>query len=686
MNEKVTQQYFDAIVESISDPLLLISKDYQIVFMNSAAKKLYGDVISESQEHFCYKVTHNIDTHCREKGEQCPVYDVFKTKQPAKVVHQHVGKNGKVEVHEVSAAPLFDEHGEVAEVVEIVRDMSESAVVKTLETSEKKYRNLILTSPRAIITFNAVGEITDFNPGAQKIFAYPEEKIIGKSFLTLIPKSLRAQYAEDLKTAVESGEYKYIGKTTETLGLTSSGDEFPINATLSNWESEGEQFFCAIVEDLTERVNLEKALKNEKDQLEHAQKELLKKHEEMNKIFKHVERAKREWEQSMDCISDIVIITNENNEIIRANKPVLTIINKPFLEIIGRKWNELFLEHDIKKSGEFEGNPEFFHQSLNKYFSVRVHTVSSDLSQSSHAITLHDVTERKLITAELEERNTQIEEAYDELKATQSQILQQEKMASIGQLAAGVAHEINNPVGFITSNIGSLAKYVDKLQEYIEAQSAVIENYENFLETDELTALREKLKIEFILEDVKDLIQESLDGTDRVKKIVQNLKNFSRVDQTDHSMADINECVESTLNIVWNELKYKTTVNKNYGQIPRTYCYPQQLNQVFMNLLVNGAQAIEEKGEIHITTWSENGFIYVSIADTGCGIKEENLSKLFEPFFTTKDVGKGTGLGLSIAYDIVTKKHEGELLVESEVGKGTTFTVKIPVVERGNDE
>ncbi len=278
----------------------------------------------------------------------------------------------------------------------------------------------------------------------------------------------------------------------------------------------------------------------------------------------------------------------------------------------------------------------------------------------------------------LELKNRELENAYKELKASQSTILQQEKMASIGQLAAGVAHEINNPTGFITSNLGTLDKYTRKLTEFLNIQTSLIESC-NTAETIELlNERRNSLKVDYIMNDVNDLIKESLDGADRIKNIVQNLKSFSRIDESKNQYADINECIESTLNIVWNELKYKTTIKKEYGNLPPAKCYPQQINQVIMNILVNAAQAIETQGDIFIKTWNGNGSVNISIADTGCGIPEDKLNKIFEPFYTSKEVGKGTGLGLSIAYDII-KKHNGELLVTSEIGEGTSFTIKLPL-------
>jgi len=280
----------------------------------------------------------------------------------------------------------------------------------------------------------------------------------------------------------------------------------------------------------------------------------------------------------------------------------------------------------------------------------------------------------------IEQKNRELQDAFDELKAAQSQFVHQEKMASIGQLAAGVAHEINNPIGFVTSNLGTLQKYTARVEEFLQRQTELFPPAADDERALRLAEIRRQLKIEPILEDLPALIAESLDGVERVRKIVQNLKSFSRVDQSDYSLTDINQCLDDTLNIIWNELKYKCTVTKDYGDLPRIRCYPQQLNQVFMNLLVNAAQAIESQGEIVITTRASETEITIAIADTGAGISPENLNRIFEPFFTTKEVGKGTGLGLSITYDIVTKKHGGRIEVASEPGKGTTFVVVLPVI------
>ena len=269
------------------------------------------------------------------------------------------------------------------------------------------------------------------------------------------------------------------------------------------------------------------------------------------------------------------------------------------------------------------------------------------------------------------------------LEEAQGQLLQSEKMASIGQLAAGVAHEINNPIGFVYSNLGALEKYLDNLFEVLEAYEQAQGDAAKLAEVD---ALKKKVSMDYLKEDIPALMNESRDGISRVKTIVQNLKDFSHLNTSNElQWANLHTGIDSTLNIVMNEIKYKAEVNKMYGDIPDIECLPSELNQVFMNMLVNAAHAIEGRGVIAISTGRKGDEVWVEIADSGKGIAEEDLKRIFEPFFTTKPVGKGTGLGLSLSYGIV-QKHHGHIDVNSEVGKGTVFRIWLPIRQEGGGE
>ncbi|MCP4720365.1 MAG: response regulator [Desulfobacteraceae bacterium] len=284
-------------------------------------------------------------------------------------------------------------------------------------------------------------------------------------------------------------------------------------------------------------------------------------------------------------------------------------------------------------------------------------------------------------------KNKKLDEALKNLKETQAQAMQSEKMASIGQLAAGVAHEINNPIGFVSSNL-------EALSDYLKDYNTLLSNYQSMADAlgkagvnsmaqtvkahlETILQCEKDIEIAYLKDDIPDLLKDCIEGTDRVGKIVADLKNFAHPGNDKQMLMDINKGLESTLNVVANEVKYKAIVKKDFGQIPLVEAWPQKLNQVFMNILVNAAQAILEKGEISIHTFAQGPDVKIAISDTGSGIAPENLSKIFDPFFTTKAVGKGTGLGMNIAYNII-KEHKGNIEVQSEMGQGSCFTITLP--------
>lgn len=286
----------------------------------------------------------------------------------------------------------------------------------------------------------------------------------------------------------------------------------------------------------------------------------------------------------------------------------------------------------------------------------------------------------RAIVGELLQANRELKVLNSKLSDAKNKLIQSEKLASIGQLAAGVAHEINNPIGFIFSNFGTLEQYLQDLFQMLSAYEEAEASMQDAEALARIRQLRDDLEIEYLREDIPNLMRESRDGIQRVRKIVQDLKDFSRVDaRQEWESVNLHHGIDSTLNIVNNEIKYKADVVKQYGDLPEVQCLPSELNQVFMNLLVNAAHAItKERGTITIRTGAEAGEAWVEVADDGAGIAAENLQRIFDPFFTTKPVGQGTGLGLSLSYGIV-QKHGGRMEVTSEIGQGTTFRVTIPV-------
>jgi len=321
---------------------------------------------------------------------------------------------------------------------------------------------------------------------------------------------------------------------------------------------------------------------------------------------------------------------------------------------------------------------------------LQVVIVSRDITEERQKTEeIRRLNEQLLATsAQVEAQNNELKNTLKRLENAQAQMIQSEKMASIGQLAAGVAHEINNPTGFVSSNLKTLQDYQHDIARLIDKYHGLIaecesdrndkipESIRRYIQ--ELKSFEDDIDIGYIMEDITDLISDCREGADRIKKTVSDLKDFAHPGEDKIQSLDINSGLESTLNVVGNEIKYKARVKTDFGPIPEIKGYPQQLNQVFMNILVNAAQAIEKRGEIVVKTRHVDDHVEIMISDTGCGICRENLQKIFDPFFTTKDIGKGTGLGMNIAYNIVNK-HNGSIEVHSEVGKGTTFSIKIPV-------
>jgi PAS domain S-box-containing protein len=421
-----------------------------------------------------------------------------------------------------------------------------------------------------------------------------------------------------------------------------------------------------------------------------------------------------------DSLSEEIVALDENFVITSANKPFVKSHGIRFGNAIGL--SILDLDQNLFNAESQAAVRSVFSNGKARNFLLRTQdavgkTVVKDITclpvsdGSDHlsqvVFTSKDVTEERkksdaikelnyelnFAMAQIQSKNKMLEDTLSQLKENQGHLLQSEKMASIGQLAAGVAHEINNPTGYVSSNLKTLEDYTTDLLSLVDQyrratkdlrSGEAIQNT-NWDETfSEILDAEEEMDIEYLREDLPELIRESREGMDRIKKIVSEMKDFAHPEDDKKKFADINACIDSTLNIVWNEIKYKATLEKHYGEVPQLLCYPRQLNQVFMNLLVNAAQAIPEQGRIDIHTEESDGKARIVISDTGCGIPPESVTKIFDPFFTTKPIGKGTGLGLHLVYSIISK-HKGTISVDSTVGQGTSFFIEIPITRESSN-
>lgn len=335
----------------------------------------------------------------------------------------------------------------------------------------------------------------------------------------------------------------------------------------------------------------------------------------------------------------------------------------------------------FKSSRPVTGQEELMYQNM------EIVPIFSNEGQISHLfLAITDATTTASYSIALRQAHSQLEDEHKaqaelirKLEEAHNQLLQAEKMASIGQLAAGVAHEINNPIGFVSSNLETLQHYCQTLIQALDFAGQLLAKHPAAELTADYQQYNTEHNLDFLLQDMSELIAESLEGTGRVMSIVKSLREFSHVDSTQWKETNLIDGMESTLRIINNELKYKATIHKDYQQqMPLVYCQSMQINQVFMNLLLNAAQAMKQPGDIYIRISAEGEFARVSILDTGSGVAPQHLTKVFDPFFTTKPVGAGTGLGLSLSYSII-QKHQGKLSVNSPAGQGAEFVIQLPL-------
>ena len=397
-------------------------------------------------------------------------------------------------------------------------------------------------------------------------------------------------------------------------------------------------------------------------------------------LVRNVVESRAKLKAVIDSAPDAIVSLDEEGRILSFNPAAVALFGYQSSEVSGSPIARLLPPESDTVITRMENGLGQGKRKDGTVFPIEISVAkTTGETDAGHVVTLRDITLRRQAEDALMRHFAEVQALNAQIKDAQAQLLQSEKMASVGQLAAGVAHEINNPIGYVYSNLGTLEKYVQDLfgivATYEEIEPAIADGGVR----ERVRAAREKADLNFLRDDVRALMGETREGITRVKKIVQDLKDFSRIDATDKwHWADLQKGLDTTLNIVWNDLKYKAEVRKEYADIPEVECLASQLNQVFMNLLVNAGHAIEDKGVITIRTGQEAAEVWVEIEDSGKGIAPEHLTRIFDPFFTTKPIGQGTGLGLSLSYGIV-QKHGGRIEVKSELGKGTAFKVYLPI-------
>lgn len=386
----------------------------------------------------------------------------------------------------------------------------------------------------------------------------------------------------------------------------------------------------------------------------------------------------------LEDFPDSLIVADQSGRIVTVNRQAEKTFGFTREEMIGQPL-EILIPHE-QRAKHAHHRQQFWNSPIKRPMGVdlELYGQTKDGKKFPVDISLSPVRtqDRHLVIAAVRDI-TLHKEIENKVKTIENKMYQNDKLASIGQLAAGIAHEINNPLGFINSNLFTLGEYLDSLTQRLtvfENLCAALKN-KDYKVTDRILEqsndLEEDLSLYTLKKDIDSLLSETKDGVDRIKKIVNDLRTFAREGRDTKRRVRIDEVIESILGIVSNEFKYKASLIKDYQPTPEVLCIPQKIGQVLINLLINASQAIETTGTITIRTFCRDQSICIEISDTGQGIAPENLKNLFTPFFTTKPVGQGTGLGLSVSYDII-KDHQGDISVKSEVGKGTAFTVILP--------
>ncbi|MBF0484177.1 MAG: PAS domain S-box protein [Candidatus Omnitrophica bacterium] len=517
-------------------------------------------------------------------------------------------------------------------------------------TSEEAY-DLYNNSPCGYHSLNKDGVVVRINDTELSWLGYTRDEVVEKKkFSEFMTENSRKKFLNAFQIFLQTG--KAQGLTFDII--RKDGSVFTVLANASAIYEKNGTFIMSrsTLVDITERKNIEENLEATKEYL--------------GKII--------------DSVADPIFVKDREHKWVLLNDSYCSFMGYKREELIGKsdydffpiKEAKVFWEKDeeVFESGEGNVNEEFFTDASKITRTIITKKTLYIDHKGAKLIVgiIRDITELKRTTEELKT-------TYEKLINIQARLVQSEKMASLGQLAAGVAHEINNPVTYVLSNISAFQDYEKKLNGFLHD---LIELSTNSKFQKQINELNTKWQVMDVFDDMPALVAETFEGVERIKKIVQDLRMFAHPTKGVFKYGDIHKCIDQALNIVFCEIKDRVRLIKEFGNIPKVYFQEQQMSQVFINLFVNAAQAIEKEGELRVKTCADAQYIHIEIADNGVGIPPDILPKIFDPFFTTKPVGQGTGLGLSVVHGII-EEHKGTINVESHINHGTTFRIKLPI-------
>ncbi len=657
------------IVESTNDWIWEVDKDGRYTYCSEKVKNILG----YTEEEIIGKTPFDFMVEADKKKVKRQFMKLKREKKPIiNLENWSIRKDGRRICLLTNGIPIFDKNKNLIGYRGADKDITElKKAEEKIKKNEEKFRNIFNSLIDIYYQADLNGIITLISPSVEKVTGYKPKELIGKHASTVYKdESERKQFFTKLLNEKEVKDYelKLIRKNGE-MAVAS------INAHLILDKKNKPIAIKGMVRDITERVREEEKLRILALAIEHFDSAFVI--TDVNGVVEYINPA---YEKITGYTKEEVIGKNQN--ILKSGKHNDEFYKNLWITISsGKVWRDIFINKRKDGTIYYEGGTVF------PVFDKKGKIIH-------YAAIKKDITEKIKNQEELYFKNKELEETNRKLKETQAQLVQQEKLASIGTLAAGIAHELNNPIGFIASNLNTLKKYNKSMFEFMEKIGMELKSRED--ECREIIEIISKYKkenhVDFMIEDVRDLVSESLEGVDRITSIVKNLRSFSRIDQMGEIKEyDIREGIISTLVIAKNSYKYVAEVKTEFQEIPMIQCMPNEINQVFLNIIVNAAQAIEseqrrEKGLILIKVYEEDDFVCCSIYDDGPKIPESVINKIFDPFFTTKEAGKGTGLGLNISYDIIVNKHKGKLLVKNCPEKGVKFIIKLPKKIKGGDD